>query len=106
VAYFFQVSSKELHPGMNISAWIPEQDEQQSGFIIPKSALIWSMGQAFVYIRYDGKKFSRQLIEHYTETAEGYFVGNVLNPNTELVITGGQMLLSEELRGQIPDEDD
>jgi hypothetical protein len=36
---------------------------------------------------------------------EGYFIDKDLTAGEEIVITGGQMLLSEELRGQIPDED-
>jgi hypothetical protein len=38
-------------------------------------------------------------------SGDGYFVSEGLKPDEELVIIGGQMLLSEEMRGQIPDED-
>ncbi|MGZ5055641.1 MAG: efflux RND transporter periplasmic adaptor subunit, partial [Methylobacter sp.] len=76
------------------------------GVIIPKSALVWYMDQAFVYIKTAEEQFSRRTIDHYSATADGYFVGNGINAGEQLVVTGGQMLLSEELRGQIPDEDD
>lgn len=105
-SYFFQTTDKSIRAGMNVTAWIPEQGSEQSGVIIPKSALIWSMGQAFVYIKTDDDKFSRRTINHYSTTAEGYFVDDALKTGEQLVIIGGQMLLSEELRGQIPDEDD
>jgi hypothetical protein len=35
----------------------------------------------------------------------GYFISNELKPGEQLVLTGGQLLLSEEFRAQIPHED-
>ncbi|MGZ8182425.1 MAG: efflux RND transporter periplasmic adaptor subunit [Methylobacter sp.] len=95
-----------IRTGMRVAAWIPEQGENQSGVVIPKSALVWYMDQAFVYIKTAEEQFSRRTIDRYSATADGYFVGNGINAGEELVVTGGQMLLSEEFRGQIPDEDD
>lgn len=105
-SYFFQADGNRIRVGMRVAAWIPEQGESRSGVEIPKSALIWYMDQAFVYIKTAEEQFSRRAIDLYTATANGYFVGNGLNADEELVATGGQMLLSEELRGQIPNEDD
>jgi multidrug efflux pump subunit AcrA (membrane-fusion protein) len=105
-SYFFQSSDKNLFPGMAISAWIPEQSTAMTGVLIPKSALIWYMDQALVYIKTTDTSFSRRVLNHYTPTADGYFVPDTLIPNQQLVISGAQMLLSEELRGQIPKEDD
>jgi hypothetical protein len=103
-SYFFQTTDKNIRIGMNVTAWIPEQNSQLSGVVIPKSALLWSMDQAFVYIKTDDT-FSRRPIHHYSMSGDGYFVSEELKPDEELVIVGGQMLLSEEMRGQIPDED-
>lgn len=104
-SYFFKTQAKNLGIGMNVTAWIPELNAPVSGVYIPKSALLWSMDQAFVYIKTDEETFSRRLINHYNISNNGYFVSEALKPDEELVITGGQMLLSEEMRGQIPDED-
>jgi hypothetical protein len=95
-----------IRPGMRVAAWIPEQGENQSGVVIPKSSLIWYMDQAFVYIKTDAEHFSRRTIDQYSAMADGYFVGSGINAGEQLVVMGGQMLLSEELKGQIPDEDD
>ncbi len=104
-SYFFKTQAKNLSIGMAVTAWIPEQNAPLSGVIIPKSALLWSMDQAFVYVKTDEETFSRRLIEHYSISNDGYFVSEALKPDEELVIIGGQMLLSEEMHGQIPDED-
>ncbi len=105
-SYFFQTSDKSLLPGMAISTWIPEQNTAATGVMIPKSALIWYMDQAIVYIKSSETTFSRLVLNSYFPSADGYFVPDTLNPNQKLVITGAQMLLSEELKGQIPKEDD
>jgi len=105
-SYFFQTDGRRIRTGMRVAAWIPEQGENRSGVVIPKSALVWYMDQAFVYIKTAAEQFSRRTIDQYSATNGGYFVGSGINAGEELVITGGQMLLSEEFRGQIPNEDD
>ncbi len=105
-SYFFQANGAHIRTGMRVTAWIPEQSENQSGVVIPKSALIWHMDQAFVYIKTAEGQFSRRTLDRYSATTGGYFVGNGINVGEQVVVTGGQMLLSEELRGQIPNEDD
>ncbi len=105
-SYFFRTDGNRVKPGMRVAAWIPEQGINQSGVVIPKSALIWYMDQAFVYIKSAEERFNRRSLDQFSATADGYFVGNGINAGERLVVTGGQMLLSEELRGQIPNEDD
>lgn len=105
-SYFFQVDGNRIRTGMRVAAWVPEQGENQSGVVIPKSALVWYMDQAFVYIKTAEEQFSRRAIEQYSATTGGYFIGSGINVGEQLVVTGGQMLLSEEFRGQIPNEDD
>ncbi len=95
-----------IRTGMRVTAWIPEQAENRSGVVIPKSALVWHLDQVFVYIKTADQQFSRRIIDQYSVTTGGYFVGTGINAGEQLVVTGAQMLLSEEFRGQIPDEDD
>jgi hypothetical protein len=64
------------------------------------------MDQALVYLKTAEETFSRHTIEHYFASAGGYFIPDAINPGEQVVTKGAQMLLSEELRGQIPKEDD
>lgn len=106
-SYFFQSDSKNIRPGMNISAWVPEQNADVPGVIIPKSAVIWYMDQAFVYLKTAEDSFSRVTLNNYSLTTDGYFISDAaIKSGQQVVTTGGQMLLSEALREQIPDEDD
>ncbi|MDD2725272.1 MAG: hypothetical protein PHH59_14800 [Methylovulum sp.] len=105
ISYFFQTSGKTIKTGMSVSAWLPEQGQQQAGVIIPASAICWATDQAYIYLKTGDGTFTRRAISHYTATANGYFLSDILKPGDAIVTTGAQMLLSEELRGQIPSED-
>lgn len=105
-SYFFRTSGKRIRPGMTVSVWLPESPFQEDGVTIPESSLIWSMDQPFVYVKTGQDLFSRRLIGNYTPSPGGYFVRGALKPGEEVVTVGGQMLLSQEFRAQIPDEDD
>jgi hypothetical protein len=104
-SYYFQTGDKNIITGMNVTAWIPEANEQMTGVVIPKSALIWYMDQALVYLKTAEDTFSRRTLAHYSTSADGYFIPDTIKPGEQIVAKGAQMLLSEELRGQIPKED-
>jgi len=48
------------------------------------------------------------VISNSVAFADGYFIPDAIKPGEQIVTKGAQMLLSEELRGQIPslDEDE
>jgi hypothetical protein len=105
-SYFFRTSGSRVRPGMTVSVWLPDGNAQEDGVTIPASALVWSMDQPFVYVRTGPEAFSRRLIGNYLPSPEGYFVRDALKAGEDIVSVGGQMLLSQEFRAQIPDEDD
>jgi hypothetical protein len=104
-SYFFQVGGDGLSVGMKVLAWIPQPAQGQSGIIVPESALVWYMDQVYVYIKIAKDTFARRIVEEFLTSPEGCFIKDGIKAGEEVVTTGGQMLLSEELRGQIPDED-
>jgi len=104
-SYYFQTNNKSIKTGMNVTAWIPQIDQVDTGVIIPKSALIWNMDQAFIYIKTNEDTFSKKTITNYAVLTDGYFVPHSIEPGEEVVSKGAQMLLSEELRRLIPSED-
>ncbi|MEQ1557544.1 MAG: hypothetical protein ABL933_01220 [Methyloglobulus sp.] len=104
-SYFFMVSGANLRAGMKVMVWVVEDAPEQFGVIVPESALIWYMDQVYIYIKTDKDSFSRRAIKHFSNAPEGYFVEGDIKADAEVVTQGGQMLLSEELRGQMQDED-
>ncbi len=104
-SYFFQAKAESFPIGMKVTAWIPETTIGQSGVVVPESALIWYMDQAYAYIKLGEDGFARRPVKKFSAAAKGFFIDEDIKPGEEVVITGAQMLLSQELRGQIPDED-
>lgn len=104
--YIFLTNSSNIKPGMAFTAWIPEQQKKLTGIIIPKSALVWHLGQAFIFIKTDGEHFIHQNINNPLNVPSGYFITEQLDGDKEVVIKGAQTLLSHEFKSQIPDEDD
>ena len=104
--YFFLAPIKNLRIGMQLLAWVPSTNQTIHGVEIPLSAIIWRTGKPWVYVKTGNDRFTRRLVENFIDLDQIWFVHGDLNPGEQIVISGGQMLLSEEYRWQIPDEDD
>lgn len=104
--YLFLTENSAIKAGMNFTAWIPGQTQNQTGVIIPEFSLAWHLGQAFVFIKMDEEHFIHRNINAPVKVTNGYFITGQIADGEEIVITGTQMLLSHEFRSRIPDEDD
>jgi len=104
--YFFHAPSDRLRAGMRVNAWLPVAGEPLPGVAIPPSALVWHAGKPWVYRQADAETFIRTEVAAYREHGHAWFVDQGFSAGDRIVVTGGQMLLSEEFRGDIPDEDD
>jgi hypothetical protein len=103
-SYFFRANGANLRAGMKVNAWIPEGESQKLGVIVPESALVWYMDQVYIYLKTGKDIFNRRLIKNFTPVGGGYFLQEGVQAGEEIVMIGAQTLLSEELRGQIPDD--
>lgn len=104
--YFFKLEGRTLPFGSHITAWISEDARQISGVKIPKSALVWHLGQPIVFVKIDDDHFGRFILREFLTDDQGYFVTEaVLRPGLEIVVTGAQSILSQQLKSMIPRED-
>lgn len=94
-----------LRPGAAVSAELPASGRAERGVIVPRSAVVRYAGKRWVYCALDGDRFVRREIEPVQADAHGYFVTVNLAPGTRVVVTGAQMLLSQELKARIQMED-
>ena len=104
--YFFLCDSAQLRTGMRIDAWIPQTSQSVAGVDLPVSAVVWHAGKPWVYMQTDEELFVRRAIPEYRDQGSVWFVTRGFVPGEVIVATGAQMLLSEEFRWRIPDEDD
>ncbi|HLK31902.1 MAG TPA: hypothetical protein VKT29_02365 [Terriglobales bacterium] len=95
----------EMAVGMNLAVLVPI-GQRLSGTVIPQSAIVWWEGKAWVYEESAPDTFTRREIPTQTPTTGGYFTSETtFAPGTKLVTAGAQILLSEEFRGEIQQED-
>ncbi|MGH8503622.1 MAG: hypothetical protein ACREVE_14340 [Gammaproteobacteria bacterium] len=104
--YFFAAPAAGLRTGMRVSAWIARGDESSDGLLIPGAAAVWYAGRPWAYVQVDNELFARRALPANAGMAGGWFAGEGFSRKEPVVISGGQMLLSEEFRWQIPEEDD
>ena len=105
-SYFFKTDNPAMKTDMRVTAWIAQSKQPMSGVFIPETALIRHLGQSYVYIQSDEERFSRRTVQHFIPSDQGLFIQHGIMPGEKIVTVGAQMLLSEEFRSQIPDEDD
>lgn len=110
-SYFYAAPANSgMLPGMNVRAYL-DSGEAAEGYTIPASAIVWWAGRAWVYALLDEDSFTRREIP--TDMPAGEKGADFIAPlsafpdgKPRIVVTGAQMLLSEEFRAQIQVEGD
>lgn len=103
--YFFKTEARRLSFGARVSAWIAGGEPGADGVTIPESAVVWHLGQAFVYIKAENGEFNRRRLADTTSGNGGYFAAEGFTAGEDIVTSGAQTLLSQELKNLIPSED-
>ena len=104
--FYYVTDAAGLRSGMNLYVWIPDPSRQISGYILPRSAVVWFNGKPWYYVKKTGNLFVKQSAADHIETAGGWLLNDADLSGEDIVVEGSQLLLSEENRRQIPDEDD
>lgn len=103
--YFFRSPAAGLRAGMRPDVTINQTKNAALGVVVPQSAVIWALGQAWAYVRLDAMHFVRRPVSTATEAPGGWFVIDTVKPGDSVVVAGAQMLYAEEFRSQIHNED-
>jgi hypothetical protein len=98
---------RELAPGVTLVAGLPI-GRRLRGVVLPASAVVWSEGEAWVYVQAAPDRFVRHALTSDFPYDGGFFVSRGLSPGDRVVVNGAQTLLSDELspKGSAPPEDD
>ena len=106
-SYYYLLQSENVRLGMRLFAWVEEESEAAEGYLIEDSAVIWYANEPWVYVNQGEDLFIRKPLSKASKLSQGWFLNdNVLFGDGEVVSKGGQILLSEEFKWAIPDEDD
>jgi len=82
---------------------ISQNGKPQKGVLVPVSAMIRFAGNTWVYVQTEADRFERMALPVDRAMGEGFFT-DVLDADMSVVTSGAQLLLSEEFRFQIKNE--
>ena len=106
-SYFYLTLSNDLMIGSKINAHIESaEDSQVKKFHIPKSAIIWNEGKPWIYVESSNNSFLRHPIFKFEEVNDGWVVQFENIPPWAIVTKGAQLLLSEEYKYLITNENE
>lgn len=74
--------------------------------IVTSEAIVWYGGKAWVYHKQSAERFMRRQVSTENETSDGWFNKGALKAEDEVVVSGAQLLLSEEFKYQITNENE
>ncbi|NEU14150.1 efflux RND transporter periplasmic adaptor subunit [Methylobacterium sp. BTF04] len=101
VSYFYTVAGDSgLLPGMSALAFLTS-DRETTGISVPESAVVHWQGGAWFYRSVGDDAFVRHPIRSDAPISADTSIVDDLGPAAEIIVTGAQTVLSEELRGQI-----
>ena len=108
--FYYSAPADLLRIGMRVNvATESAANESKDGVVIPSNAVIWYAGKAWAYFKQgqveNTVKFVRKPISTDTEVDEGWFNQGIAE-NGEVVVSGAQLLLSEEFKYQIKNENE
>lgn len=104
--YFYLVTGGGLRSGMRVAARIKLGGAPTSGVIVPAAAVVWHAGKAWAYVKDDEGSFARFEVSTADELEGGWFNPTGFDGDDEVVVSGAQLLLSEELKYQIRNENE
>jgi hypothetical protein len=101
VSFFYTApATSGLLPGMNVFVLLAS-GRAGAGALVPASSIVWNAGKAWAYFHTAEETFVRREIATDIPAPGGGYVVRGLPGNSEIVVQGAQMLLSEEFRSQI-----
>jgi hypothetical protein len=108
--YFYHANTNILRAGMQVKINSLSNASKQTGVVIPATAVVWYAGKPWAYRKTGEDQFSRLPINTNIEVDNGWFYQAStkadLSAGDQVVISGAQLLLSEEFKSQITNENE
>lgn len=104
--YYYRAPAGNLRVGMRVTARLSAHGQGISGVIVPQTAVVWYANKAWIYKKQAADQFVRQQISTEIELADGWFNSSGVKSGEEVITSGAQLLLSEEFKYQIKNENE
>jgi hypothetical protein len=101
ILFLVSTNTSHLAPGTSVTGYISLPGEPLVGTLLPRNAVVRFNGTTWVYRQISQEIFTRIEVLLQQPLPGGWFVGTPLKPEDKVVVAAAQMLLSEELKGQI-----
>jgi hypothetical protein len=95
-------AEKPLPPRAAVTVTLETGGTALSGVEVPAEAVLRHEGKGWVYEQTGTNQFQRVEVPLDRQTANGWFMAEGLTTTNQIVVTGGQTILSTELSGSIP----
>ena len=104
--YFYSAPADYLRVGMRVNV-VPTEASSAAlkGVVVPNQAIAWHGGMAWIYVKTSQDTFLRKPVASDIELDDGWFDTSIA-AGTEVVTRGAQLLLSEEFKFQIKNENE
>ena len=110
--FYYSAPAESLRIGMRVNTEAEASIKANDGVVIPNQALVWYGGKAWAYFKQAKNKqgedqFARKPINADIEVGSGADNGwfnQGIDVQSEVVVSGAQLLLSEEFKSQIKNE--
>lgn len=96
-AFIYRTASP-IATGTNVVAYLPASKQTIPGILIPASAIVWYGGQPWAYVQISNDRFGRYPVAQQSPMQGGFVVSQGFKQGQRVVVSGAQLLLSEELR--------
>lgn len=104
--YFYLASGHDLRVGMRVAAQLRLSGKPRDGVLIPDAAVVWHGGKAWAYVKEGDARFLRREVSTAQELPGGWFNAAGFEEGEPVVVSGAQLLLSEEFKYQIRNENE
>ncbi|MDE2092527.1 MAG: metal transporter [Burkholderiales bacterium] len=98
-AIYRTAASPATANGARLQAFVPRGNAgAAAGVVVPANALVWFAGQPWAFVQATPERFARTPVPTTAPMGDGYFVSQGIAPGARVVVSGAQLLLSEELK--------
>jgi hypothetical protein len=102
----FFIVEAGMPTGTQVVASLSKSSKGTDGVFVPNESVLWHSGRPWVFKNINDGVFARVEIKADVDLGAGWFEVNTLVPGDQIVVTGAQLLLSEELKYQIRNENE